>query len=214
MVMTSDFDSENRGSNPCRTLILESNDSKQTIVKLKFRRKNIGMIGTMTTLSPMIIKDINIALDQLGVSPDMRDKFWASGGMKKYMGNNRPKRSRTAWNAFCADPEMRDLVKKDNPDLSPKDVMRELGRLWKQTEDRSKWAKLAEEDKKRYNEEMASYSESESDSESPRRRVKRVKRKRIQIDQRDPERLIMPFVRIRRCESEQNKINQILLLRM
>eukprot|EP00842_Homolaphlyctis_polyrhiza_P005154 jgi/Hompol1/563/HPOL_003764-RA len=69
-----------------------------------------------------------------------------------------PKRPMSAFLYFAA--EQRSIVLAKNPGLSMTDVTKELGVLWKETTDRSKYDELANEDKKRYEREMAAYNKS------------------------------------------------------
>ncbi len=68
---------------------------------------------------------------------------------------NGPKRSRSAYLFFCTEERIK--IKEELPDLTPREVMFELGRRWKKTKtegDISRWEEMATKDKKRYNEEI------------------------------------------------------------
>ena len=70
---------------------------------------------------------------------------------------NAPKKAISAYLYFNA--ENRDKVKKKNPDIKPKDIMKELGKMWKALSEKEKvkYNKMADEDKARYDNEMKTY---------------------------------------------------------
>lgn len=77
-----------------------------------------------------------------------------------------PKKSLSAYIFFCLD--MRDKIKKENDDMTTKEVTSELGRIWKEEykndeKKAEKYNKLAAEDKERYNTEKENWSHEESD---------------------------------------------------
>jgi hypothetical protein len=77
---------------------------------------------------------------------------------KKDKDPNAPKRPRSAYIIFSGQEGKK--IRAANPEMSAKDVMREIGRRWSQI-DPEKKAKFEEEaaaDKERYSEEMESYS--------------------------------------------------------
>ena len=76
---------------------------------------------------------------------------------KKVKDPNAPKRAKTSYILFCA--EQRDNVKKSHPDMSAKDIIKELGRLWRDTPDekKQKYIKMSENDKERYTGELVDY---------------------------------------------------------
>lgn len=70
---------------------------------------------------------------------------------------NKPKKASTAYIIFCN--QMREQVKRDNPNMKSNEIMTELGRLWKTLSDADKvtYNALYEKEKERYTSEMASY---------------------------------------------------------
>ena len=68
-----------------------------------------------------------------------------------------PKRNLSAYLLFCKD--QRSNVKTNNPSWNAKDVVRELGRLWRDLDKgtKDKFSKLAAEDKQRYLSELETY---------------------------------------------------------
>ena len=78
---------------------------------------------------------------------------------------SKPKGVRTAYNFFCK--AMRPQVKEGNPGMNSKEITKELGRLWKECDDRTEYEALNTEDKERHAKEMEEYeSMSDSDDES------------------------------------------------
>ena len=77
-----------------------------------------------------------------------------------------PKNPKSSYIFFCQDK--RSEIKENNPEFLSKDIMRELGRLWKNTteEDKIKYIDLASNDKERYKEEIKNYVPSEVSSET------------------------------------------------
>ena len=77
--------------------------------------------------------------------------------MKKFKDPKKPKRAKTSYLYFC--DEMRADIKKKNPNLKMGAIMKELGQMWKKLseEEKYKYNKLYENDKIRYEEEMATY---------------------------------------------------------
>merc|ERR1719195_1177710 len=73
---------------------------------------------------------------------------------------NAPKKAQTAYFAFLADK--RETVKKENPDISHKDVLKKLGELWNglTISEKAPYEKTAEASKKKYAKAMAVYQKS------------------------------------------------------
>jgi len=78
-----------------------------------------------------------------------------------------PKRARSAYIFFCM--EKREEVKKNKPEIKATEILSELGKIWKKLTDKKKkpYEKMAQEDKKRYEEEMKTYVP--ADGESPKK---------------------------------------------
>lgn len=92
-----------------------------------------------------------------------------SGSAKKKTKRdpNAPKTPRSGYLFFCN--EKRASVKEANPDMTPNEVMKQLGVLWKELkseggEDLAKYTAMATEDKARYEKEKAEWSSGASDS--------------------------------------------------
>lgn len=91
---------------------------------------------------------------------DITGLFSAKTSKKKQKDPNQPKRAKTAYLFFST--EKRAEVKKDNPELSAKEIMTELGQMWSglSKEDKREYEEKAEEDKKRYQREYEEYTSS------------------------------------------------------
>jgi hypothetical protein len=77
---------------------------------------------------------------------------------KKLKDPNAPKRGKSSYIFYCIDN--REKVKEANPDMSAKEIIRELGRVWREdTSDKVKarYGKKAVADKARYEKDMESY---------------------------------------------------------
>lgn len=73
---------------------------------------------------------------------------------------NKPKRGKSGYLYFCA--EYREKMKKDNPDLTVKEIVSKLGILWKQMKkdnnpEVKRFEKMSIDDRDRYKTEMISY---------------------------------------------------------
>ena len=75
-----------------------------------------------------------------------------------------PKRGRTGYIFFCT--EHRPLIKQEDSDLNTKEITSRLGAKWKSLseEEKSPYVKLAEEDKKRYEEEKLNWGNNSESS--------------------------------------------------
>ena len=103
-----------------------------------------------------------------------------------------PKRGRTGYIFFCT--EHRPLIKQEDSDLNTKEITSRLGAKWKSLseEEKSPYVKLAEEDKKRYEEEKLNWgnnSESSTqkydDIDTPVKDKKEKKSKKDKKDKKD-----------------------------
>jgi high mobility group protein B2 len=76
---------------------------------------------------------------------------------KKNKHKDEPKKPKSAYICFCT--EKRQEVKDTNDGISNTDIMAELGKLWKglNDSDKSKWEKIANEDKQRYETELRKF---------------------------------------------------------
>ena len=106
--------------------------------------------------------------------------------MKKKMKSGRPKKTTSAFIYFCKD--IRPIIKEENADMSHPDVMREIGKRWKElkasniAKDKralAKYEKANVKDKERYDAEMEKYnSSSEEMKDCPSPPVKKSKIKK------------------------------------
>uniref|UniRef100_A0A7E5A160 HMG box domain-containing protein n=1 Tax=Panagrellus redivivus TaxID=6233 RepID=A0A7E5A160_PANRE len=77
----------------------------------------------------------------------------AKGVAKKVKDPNAPKRALTAY--FIWLQENREAIKK--PGMTATQVAKAAGAAWRELTDKTKWEKKAEDDKKRYDREIAAY---------------------------------------------------------
>jgi high mobility group protein B2 len=83
---------------------------------------------------------------------------------KKRVTKAGPKRASSAYIYFCKD--YRSKIKEENPELTPSEIMTEMGRVWREEmtdKKKKKYIKLNEEDKERYLEEKSNWVDSESE---------------------------------------------------
>lgn len=79
--------------------------------------------------------------------------------LKKVKDPDAPKRGKSSYIYFCV--EKRDEIKEANPDMSGKEIIKELGRVWREDvtdKDKVRYTKLSDTDKARYQEEMKDYT--------------------------------------------------------
>ena len=69
---------------------------------------------------------------------------------------NHPKRPKTSYMFFC--DEKRPLVKKKWPDMETAQVFKKLGALWQKEKSKTRFEKMSEVDKVRYEEDMETYN--------------------------------------------------------
>ena len=94
---------------------------------------------------------------------DLHSILYLNTSSKKVKDPNAPKRGKTSYIFFCL--EHRDHIKKKNPDMSAKDIIKELGTLWRNTpnDKKQKYVKMAESDKERYSGELTDYVPAHTD---------------------------------------------------
>ena len=82
---------------------------------------------------------------------------------------NAPKGAKNAYILFCADN--REQVKEENSEMSSKEIISELARLWKEADEdvKAEYQEKAAQDKQRYQEEMEEYSDGEKEEKSPKK---------------------------------------------
>jgi hypothetical protein len=85
-----------------------------------------------------------------------------SGKAKKVKDPNAPKKGMSAFMLFSND--QRNKIKTENPDLSFGEIGRKVGEAWKGLNDKQKqvYVKKSEEDKKRYESDMQTYTEAQT----------------------------------------------------
>jgi len=95
----------------------------------------------------------------LDAAAESKKKYEAEMIEFKPVDSDKPKGARNAFIFFCQ--EKREEVKTSNPDMKSKEIVSELGRLWKDDyadeASRKKWVKLAKKDKERFDAEKAAW---------------------------------------------------------
>ena len=112
--------------------------------------------------------------NQVKLKKTFKGKAKGKAKGKKKKDPNKPKRAKSAYIYFSMDK--RDEVKEDNPDMSNREIMSELGKLWskiKGTKEAGKYVKQAAKDKKRYNEQMNEYVPSSDDEPVEKKRKRK-----------------------------------------
>ena len=92
--------------------------------------------------------------------------------VKKLKDPDAPKRGKSSYIFFCL--ENREKIKKSNPDMSAKDIIKELGRLWRDlsVDKKEKYIKMSQNDKERYSGEINEYTPSENYANDKKRTKK------------------------------------------
>lgn len=78
--------------------------------------------------------------------------------LKKVKDPEAPKRGKSSYIYFCV--EKRPVIKNANPDMSAKEIIKELGRVWREDTseaDKARYAKMSADDNSRYTDEMKDY---------------------------------------------------------
>ena len=105
-----------------------------------------------------LIEKICIELNASDKIDEMIDRYLDNSvKLKPKKDRNQPKRPKTSYMFYC--DETRPTVVKKNPKFKLGDVSKAMGKEWKKLNDKKKekFVKLAEADKKRYEEEMEAY---------------------------------------------------------
>lgn len=76
--------------------------------------------------------------------------------IKKQRDENLPKKAKSSFLFFC--DENREQVKKENPKIKTTEVMKKLGEMWKNCDNKEKYLDLAESAKISYEEQMDEYN--------------------------------------------------------
>ena len=87
-------------------------------------------------------------------------------GSKKKKDPNAPKRALSAYNYFLTENQQKIKDSMKGEDIKQTDVLKEVGRQWKELSDKKKqkYVKLADKDKARYNKEMEAYNAKKNDA--------------------------------------------------
>lgn len=99
--------------------------------------------------------------------------------LKKAKDPNAPKRGKSSYIFFCVD-KRQDVIDA-NPDMSAKEVIKELGRVWREEtseSDKEKYVSQSVADKERYEAEMTDYTPPDTGFVTEKKKVKRKGPKR------------------------------------
>lgn len=132
-----------------------------------------SIIAMLNKYNEYIVKELELDADDVKKS---FDKFFKDNKKeinkkeKKPKDKNAPKRAKNAYMFFC--DETRPKLKKDGLDF--KDTASKLGEMWGKLNDKQKkkFNDKAEEDKKRYEEEMVNYTPAEEENEDDKKSKK------------------------------------------
>ena len=97
-------------------------------------------------------------IDVLGCVDEVKEKLLDDSftKIKAKKDPNKPKRPLSGYTLFCN--EIRDDLKKNNPDLSFGEMNKTLGQKWKELDDKQKWIEMAQEERMKYEEEIEEYN--------------------------------------------------------
>ena len=97
-------------------------------------------------------------IDVLGCVDEVKEKLLDDSFTKSKAKKdpNKPKRPLSGYTLFCN--EIRDDLKKNNPDLSFGEMNKTLGQKWKELDDKQKWIEMAQEERMKYEEEIEEYN--------------------------------------------------------
>lgn len=107
------------------------------------------------------------------------NKLFGKSQRKKKKDKNAPAKPKSSYILFCM--EKRQGLKDKNPEMKATSITSELGKMWQKLSDtqKAKYAKKAEEDKKRYAAEMEDYTPPETDeSDSGKKKKEKTGPKR------------------------------------
>ena len=114
---------------------------------------------------------------------------------------NAPKKNVSNWVHFCA--ENREKVKAENPDMKPKEIMKELSLMWKalDEDEKAEYEEKAKEDKERYLKEKETYVPVEGTAEAEKE--KKTKKKKLPGEPKNAKSAWLFF-----CEAERKKLDK------
>lgn len=123
--------------------------------------------------------------EMVDYAPD-GDKSAGGRGKKRTKDPNAPKRALSAFFLFCN--EERPKVKKDFPSYAIGDVAKELGKRWEKVTDRTKFEKLAAEERKKYEAAMEQYRAGGGGGAAPKKAAPaRVPQKKQKVESEEEE---------------------------
>ena len=140
---------------------LKKNKMTTQDVPKKYKNSTVSVVSKwiVDTLSSSLeenqIKELRKTLESK--QEDLHKILSSKNSTKRVKDPDAPKRGKSSYIFFCV--ENREKVKNTNPDLSAKDIIKELGRIWRDTSDekKEKYVKMSSNDKNRYTKEISTY---------------------------------------------------------
>ena len=142
---------------------LEKNNKMSTTTDVS-KKQLVSAISdwVIDTLSDLPIDQIEVIRESLKSKKDDLHKILSTNikdksSKKIEKDPNAPKRGKSGYIFFCI--ENREKIKKSNPDMSAKDIIKELGAVWRSIspDKKEKYNKMSENDKQRYSGEISEY---------------------------------------------------------
>jgi hypothetical protein len=125
--------------------------------------KNMDVVDKFNKLVISILSNvldddvISSVKSELVKNKDVFEAIFVTKKSKKTKDLNAPKRAKTSYIIFCVNK--RQEISESNPNLSAKEIIQELGNMWRSLSDEEKieYVTLSNKDKHRYEEEMKLY---------------------------------------------------------
>ena len=104
-----------------------------------------------------LIEKVCIELNAVDKIDELKEKYLddAFCKIKAKRDPNKPKRPLSSYTLFCN--EIREEIKKKNPNLSFAEMNKTLGEKWNKLEDKQKYIEIAQEKKQKYQEDLEEY---------------------------------------------------------
>lgn len=142
----------------------------------------LEIVGSVTPLNAEVTTNLRNAMadhqdDLLNILKTNLNVQKDSG--KKVKDPDAPKRGKSSYIYFCV--EKRDEIKKANPNMSAKEIIKELGRVWRENvsdKDKARYEKMSSDDKERYVSERKDYTPPPNVGEAVEKKAKRAGPKR------------------------------------
>jgi hypothetical protein len=132
-------------------------------IQSKKINKNMDVVDKFNKLVISILSNvldddvISSVTSELYKNRDAFEGIFVTKKAKKIKDLNAPKRPKTSYILFCVNK--REEISESNPNLSAKEIIQELGNMWRSLSDdeKTEYVTLSNKDKHRYEEEMKLY---------------------------------------------------------